>query len=322
MKIHQSSRCSPEALAFLSESLAEPPRDVTTDNLPALRAEVAAEFAPRVERALARFAVEVRPKTLAGIACLDVVPDRDRQPGTVLYCYGGGFIMGSPQEDLIVMAALAARAGVRIVAPWYRLAPEHPHPAAIDDCMTVLEAVAEDPACGPLALAGESAGGNAALSLLRRLAHDGTVMPAAVALLSPWSDLTHRGPSHRTNDGRDPTLSLDLVCQAADLYAGGRDLADPDISPLRGTWTGPLPPVTITTGTRDLFLSQNEELARILDEAGADVTLSVRDELWHVFEFYDEIPEAHHSLRDIADFLRSHLDGAAKASEKGSMAFH
>ncbi len=301
--------CSDEARAFIAASLDEPPRNVTRDNLAATRAKVAAEFAPRIKRALDRHPVEVREIMLGGTACLEIIPRTDRRPGTVLYCYGGGYIMGSPREDLIVSAALAARAGVRVVAPWYRVAPEHPYPGPIDDCMAVHAAVSDDPSCGPLALAGESAGGNAALCLLRRSMEAGASMPVAVALLSPWSDLTHEGDSHRSNDGRDPTLTLELVRQAAQLYSGGRELTHPGLSPLRGTWNEPLPPVMITTGTRDLFLDQNRTLATVLESAGADVTLRVWDDLWHVFEFYDELPEADRSLRDIAAFLRRHLDG-------------
>ena len=343
--------CSDEARAFIAAGLDAPPRHVTRDNLAATRAETAAEFAPRIERALDRYPVEVREITLGGIDCLEIIPRADRKPGTILYCYGGGYIMGSPREDLIVSAALAAHAGARVVAPWYRLAPEHPYPAAIDDCTAVHAVVAGDPSCGPLALAGESAGGNAALCLLRRSMEAGAAMPVAVALLSPWSDLKHEGDSQRTNDGRDPTpwsdlkhegdsqrtndgrdptpwsdlkhegdsqrtndgrdptLTLELTRQAALLYSGGRDLAHPGLSPLRGTWNEPLPPVMITTGTRDVLLDQNLTLATVLENAGADVTLRVWDELWHVFEFYDELPEADRSLRDIAAFLRRHLDG-------------
>ena len=301
--------CSDEARAFIAAGLDQPPRHVTRDNLSATRAETAAGFAPRIERALDRYPVEVREITLGGIDCLEIIPRADRKPGTILYCYGGGFIMGSPREDLIVSAALAARARARVVAPWYRLAPEHPYPAAIDDCTAVHTVISGDPSCGPLALAGESAGGNAALCLLRRAMEAGATMPVAVALLSPWSDLTHEGDGHRTNDGRDPTLTLDLARQAALLYSGGRDLAHPGLSPLRGTWNEPLPPVMITTGTRDLLLDQNLTLATVIEDAGADVTLRVWDDLWHVFEFYDELPEADRSLRDIAAFLRRHLDG-------------
>ena len=301
--------CSDEARAFIAAGLDAPPRHVTRDNLAATRAETAAEFAPRIERALDRYPVEVREITLGGIDCLEIIPRADRKPGTILYCYGGGYIMGSPREDLIVSAALAAHAGARVVAPWYRLAPEHPYPAAIDDCTAVHAVVAGDPSCGPLALAGESAGGNAALCLMRRSMEAGAAMPVAVVLLSPWSDLKHEGDSQRTNDGRDPTLTLELTRQAALLYSGGRDLAHPGLSPLRGTWNEPLPPVMITTGTRDVLLDQNLSLATVLENAGADVTLRVWDELWHVFEFYDELPEADRSLRDIAAFLRRHLDG-------------
>ena len=269
MPRNEALLCSQAARDFMADPAESHWNDIGPEDLPAVRRDTAEDFEPRVRRALERFGPTVREVGIGGVHCLEIVPKVRSGPGTILYFYGGGYIIGSPREDLIVSAALASHCGVRVVAPSYRLAPEHPYPAAIDDCMAVHAAIVRDPDCGPLAIAGESAGGNAALSVLRRLKLAGGAMPVAAALLSPWCDLTHSGDSHRTNDGRDPTISLALGLQAARWYAGGRDLADPDISPLWSAWDETFPAAIVTTGTRDLLMSQSVQLAQVLRAVGA-----------------------------------------------------
>lgn len=127
-------------------------------------------------------------------------------------------------------------------------------------------------------------------------------MPGAAALLSPWCDLTHGGDSLTANDGRDPTLTLAYVEGAARLYAGATPPNNAAVSPILGALDG-LPPTLVTSGTRDLLLSQSVELTARLRTAGVETDLRVWDGLWHVFEFYDELPEAAQSLREIAKFL-------------------
>src|SRR6056297_2154203 len=169
--------------------------------------------------------------------------------------------------------------------------------------------IAGVPCAGPgkLAVAGESAGGNLMLVTLRRAQAAGLPMPCAAALLSPWCDLTHGGESLAANDGRDPTLPFGNVDRAAKAYAGDAARDDPDISPLLGRFGPWFPPALITTGTRDLLLSPSVELARRLRAAGADVDLRIWDGLWHVFEFYDELPEAAESLAQAGAFLDRHF---------------
>lgn len=278
------------------------------------RDESASEFRVRAERMLARLPVCHREIVVAGIPCLEVVPITPGPAATLLYCYGGGFVCGSAFEDLIISAPLAAFANLRVVAPKYRLAPEHPWPAAVDDGFAVYRDLLERTAPGRLAIAGESAGGNLALAILLRARAQGLGLPAAAALLSPWCDLEHGGDSLDANDGRDPTLSRAWVEAAARLYCGGRDAGDPDISPINGAFDATFPPVLITTGTRDLLMSQCVRLARVLRSADVPVDLRVWDSLWHVFEFYDEIPEADASLREIARFLQHHLLSKADTS--------
>lgn len=258
-------------------------------------------FLPRAERSVARHRVTVEHVTIAGQPCLDIRPE-GRVSGTVLYCYGGGYITGSAEEDLIVSAALSAGAEARVIAVDYPLAPEHPFPAAHEAAWAVYSALIAD---GPIAIAGESAGGNLALTLMQRA----NTSPLAVLLLSPWCDLTGAGDSVGVNDGRDPTLGQKHLHAAAALYAGHADLADPSVSPVYGSFSEDGPPVMITTGTRDILQSQCVELARRMRIHGQDVRLDVYDGLWHVFEFYDELPEAADSLRACSAFLRSKLRG-------------
>ena len=142
------------------------------------------------------------------------------------------------------------------------------------------------------------------MALILRARAQGLNLPKAVTLLSPWCDLSHVGDSLIANDGRDPTLALDNIKQTIKHYAGQNDAAHPDISPINGQFDADFPPTMITTGTRDLLLSQSVSLARLLSEAGVEVDLRVWEGLWHIFEFDDRLPEAALSLSQISDFLQ------------------
>jgi acetyl esterase/lipase len=155
-----------------------------------------------------------------------------------------------------------------------------------------------------LVVSGESAGGNQVLGLLQFARDHGLVLPRCAALFSPWCDLANQGDSHIFNDGRDPTLDNAWVDIAAAWHAGGTPLDDPGLSPIHGEMRG-LPPCIITTGSRDLLMSQCLRLAQKLRAAGVECDLRVWDGLWHVFEFYP-IPEAELSIAEVADFIRRH----------------
>lgn len=309
-----SAAASREAEAFLSVNSAAPPVAPDAATIEEFRKTGAEDFRIRAKRALKQRRVTVRDITIANVPCLEVLPKHAHPVGTVLYCYGGGFVCGSAFEDLIISAPLAELANVRIIAPKYRLAPEHPWPAAIDDGFAVYRYLEQQDKPEGLAIAGESAGGNMALAIMLRANRAGLTLPKAAALLSPWCDLQHSADSLTTNDGRDPTLSLAWVEAAAAMYAGHHDRSDSDVSPINGMFTAEFPPMLITTGTRDLLMSQSEDLAGILEGAGIPTELKVWKELWHVFEFYDELPEAGASLCDIAHFLGHHLEDSVTNS--------
>ena len=153
-----------------------------------------------------------------------------------------------------------------------------------------------------------SAGGNLALALINTAATAGLPMPAVAALLSPWSDLTHASDTVRTLDGIDPTLSLVAVGDGmANAFAGGQPRNSPEISPLLAEVPKGFPPTLITSGTRDAMLSDCARLSTKLRAAGVAAELRVWEGMWHVFEFYSELPEAEASLREIAAFLSGRM---------------
>ncbi|MGI9463335.1 MAG: alpha/beta hydrolase [Aestuariivirgaceae bacterium] len=300
---------SDEALQFVENAPPLQYEPLEGADIDKYRADVRAGFAPASESATERHKVVTRQVEIAGVPCMEVTPAHDQSSFTVLYHYGGGYVTGSPFEDLPITAALCDHLKARLVVTHYRLAPEHPFPAALDDALAVYQSISQSCAAGTWAIAGESAGGNLTLSVLQRAQADGLPMPVAAALMSPWCDLCNQGDSITSNADRDPTLHPEHLFEAARAYAGERELSDAGISPLYGTFGEKFPPVIITTGTRDILMSHCVRLSRVLREAGRPVDLRVWDGLWHVFEFYDELPEAAASLREIADFLDGHLAG-------------
>jgi len=203
--------------------------DRSRENLPSIRKHTLARYIPSVKRVLSRTRVTVQATEIAGKPCLEVLPPSSvpRVDWPTLYGFGGGFVLGSPYEDLCVAAPIAAKTGSRVVIPDYRLAPEHPWPAAIDDGFALYQALAVN----PFALVGESAGGNVALALMLRAQTLGLRLPSALALLSPWCDLSNSGDSLTANQGRDPTLAFENLEACAAHYARENDTSNPDISP-------------------------------------------------------------------------------------------
>ncbi len=293
---------SPEAAALLAELQRQGPTTPDPANIEQYRSDTRAAYEPGVLAAIDTFDGDIEDLQVAGIVCKQVTPRNWPRDGiVVLYAYGGGYVSGSPFEDLLVALPLASASGARIVMVDYRLSPEHPYPLPQQDMQQVYPALLERYGADRIAVCGESAGGNQVLGLLLQLRDSGQALPFCAALLSPWCDLTNRGDSHDFNDGRDPTLSYPWVDIAAQLHAGGHPLDDPGISPLYGDLGG-LPPIMITTGSRDLLLSQCLRLAARLRAAGSACDLRVWEGLWHVFEF-SPIPEADTSIGEIAEFI-------------------
>lgn len=291
---------SPAAHRFLTEAEPLTMMDLSPGAMAERRQAIYDAVVPGGKRLAETLGVQVTEGQVAGVPVQWVTPADPRHDHTLLYFFGGGHITGSPDEDLSITARLAHYMGARVCAPHYRLAPEHPFPAARIDAVAVYTDLISR---GRVAVAGESAGANLTLALLSQI----TTMPHAVALMSPWCDLTHQGDTITTLDGIDPSLDYPhQLRHMAQGYAGGRLLNDPEISPLYAPVQG-FPPTIITTGTRDLLLSDSARLSTKLRAAGVTVDLRVFEGMWHVFEYYPDLPEAELSTRGIAEFLTQHL---------------
>ncbi|MFO1169507.1 MAG: alpha/beta hydrolase [Hyphomicrobiaceae bacterium] len=283
------------------------PLDVSVDALVALRRTLLDTVGPAGREVAKAAGVTVEEARVGGVPVQWVIPRDASSNAVIQYAFGGGYVTGSPEEDLAITARLAAFSGARVCAVRYRLAPEHPYPAQREDALAVYRGLLSSGA-RKIAVSGESAGGNLSLALIGAAAAEGLPMPVAAALLSPWCDLTHSGDSAATNDGVDPVFSRDLWGVAmARTFAGGQPLDLPGISPIHAPVPKGFPPTLITSGTRDLLLSDCARLSTKLRAAGVAAELRVWEGMWHVFEYYPELPEAEASLNELGAFLKRHL---------------
>jgi epsilon-lactone hydrolase len=234
-------------------------------------------------------------------------------PGTdagrvLLFLHGGGFELGSVRSDGELAARLGRHGRMRVLFPEYRLAPEHPFPAAIDDVVTVWRWLRTDQAlsAASMAVAGDSAGGGLAIALLVAMRDAGEALPAVAVLMSPTVDLTSSGASMTERADQDPISTPAMLRQFAADYLAGADPKTPLASPLFASLTG-LPPLLIQVGTADLLLSDSERLAKAAAEAGVDVTLEIGEGLPHVYQLLLGTPEAAEATEEIGMFLRGRV---------------
>ncbi len=229
----------------------------------------------------------IEPTTLNGVPA-EVVTARDARPGvTVAHFHGGGYCVGSARIVRLWAARLSGRARCRVVLPDYRLAPEHPHPAALDDARQVLAALLggaapASAAAGSVVVSGDSAGGGLALALLQAARDAGQPLPAGAMLLSPWLDLTADRRAVPDLVRRDTVLSPDWLAACAAVYTGPADPADPAISPLLADLAG-LPPLLVQSGSDDLLAPDAGRLTAAASAAGTDVTYTRWPGLGHDF---------------------------------------
>ena len=202
----------------------------------------------------------------------------------ILHCHGGGYSTGSYLYARTLTSKLAASTSMDVLCFNYRLAPEHPYPAAPEDAMKawnylmLLGYGARD-----VILTGDSAGGNLALSLMLRLKQEGRLLPRGLVLMSPWTDLTSSGESFLEKAELDPVLTNAYIDSMIKAYAPGEELTDPRISPLFGDFTG-FPPVYIQVGENEILLSDSARLHQAFVEANVPVRMDIFPGMWHVFQ--------------------------------------
>jgi acetyl esterase/lipase len=229
--------------------------------------------------------------------------------GVLLYLHGGGYFACSPQTHRAATCAFAL-AGYRTFAPDYRLAPEHPFPAGLDDAVSVCRALLEEHDPGRLVVAGDSAGGGMSVALLVRLREENASMPAAAALFSPFVDLAATGESMQRNSARCAMFTHDVIPRAARFYVGDRDVRMPLASPLYADLHG-LPPLLIHVGEDETLLDDSVRLAARARDAGVTVELKVWPRVPHVWQlFHRYVPEGRASLREAAEFFDRRIDSS------------
>jgi epsilon-lactone hydrolase len=237
------------------------------------------------------------------VSAKDARPDR-----TVLYFHGGGYVVGSVRTHRALVSRISRAARARVLSLDYRLAPENPFPAAVEDgfaayCSLLQMGIPPE----RIAFAGDSAGGGLTVAVLLALRDAGQPLPAAAVCISPWLDLTLSGESVRTLAAVDPMVRAEQLQRMADAYLGGADPRAPLASPLHGEPAG-LPPLLIQVGTAEVLLDDSTRFAAAAREACVDVTLEAWEEMVHVWHFFAVIlPEGRQAIDRIGEYLRARL---------------
>jgi monoterpene epsilon-lactone hydrolase len=254
-------------------------------------------FAPKVA------GVRYEPLDIFGMPAEWIVPEDAKDDHVLFYIHGGGYVIGSIKSHRKMVARMASAASCRALLFEYRLAPEQPFPAALEDALTAyrwLLAQGYEPA--KIAIAGDSAGGGLSMATLITLRDAGEPLPAAALLLSPWTDLTGTGETLRTVGWRDPVLNPKLGIKWALWYIGDADPSNPLISPIYGDLSG-LPPLFIQVGTSEMLLDDSRMLAGRAESHGVPIQLDIWDDMFHVWHAgAPRMPESNEAIEVFANF--------------------
>tara|TARA_R110001592_G_scaffold362770_1_gene678159 strand:+ start:6899 stop:7783 length:885 start_codon:yes stop_codon:yes gene_type:complete len=250
--------------------------------------------------------VHITPINAAGVSAEWLEPSESSPDNVILYLHGGGYFMGSPATHRGLVGHLAHACGVRALSVDYRLAPEHPFPAALEDSLTVYQWVLDQGVLPKnIIIAGDSAGAGLALATLVSLRDNQKPLPAMALCISPWTDLALTGESIETCAEIDPYISNDQL-KLGSHYMGKNDAKLPLISPLYADLQG-LPPLLVHVGTDEILLSDSTRLAEKAKAAGVDVTLKVWEHMWHDFHMWAPyLPEANSAIAEMAVFVKTH----------------
>jgi epsilon-lactone hydrolase len=274
----------------------------TAEQIPEFRKAMDAQTPP-VPDGIAVEPVEAAPVPMEWVYAKDASKDK-----VLLYFHGGVYVIESAKSRRPFEAAISTAAGVRILSIDYRMAPEHPFPAAVEDAKKAYKWLLEKGyKPGSIALAGDSAGGGLAIAVLLALRNEKVKLPKAAVLLSPWTDLTLQSASIKSNKATDIPLPVEWALAMGKAYAGKAGLKHPQVSPLFSDPTG-LPPLLIQAGSAEMLLDDSKGFARKAHEAGVDVSLQVYKGMWHVFQAYGSgVKEAQKAISEIGEFLKKHL---------------
>ena len=245
-----------------------------------------------------------------GVTAEWVVAEGASDSRVVLYFHGGGYIIGSPRTHRAMLAHLSRDAAARVLSLDYRLAPEHPFPAPVEDSVAAYRWLLNegfDPA--RIALGGDSAGGGLTVAALVQIRYLGLPIPGAGVCVSPWVDMEGLGESMETRAAADPMVGKENLMVSAKTYLGGADPRAPLAAPLYADLRG-LPPLLIQVGDAEVLLDDSTRLAGIAREAGVDVQMDVWDDMIHVWHVFAPIlPEGKQAIKQAGDFIKKHTGG-------------
>lgn len=246
--------------------------------------------------------------TVGEIPGLWAIPSGADTASALLYLHGGGYVMGSSATHRKMVGHLAKAIGVRAFIADYRLAPEHPYPAAIKDAVAAFRGLLAD-GIRPnrIVVGGDSAGGGLTVAMLLSLRDDGRPLPAAAMLLSPWTDLAFTGESLTSREGTDLTVTQTGARKMAEYYLGSAKARAPLASPLFADLRG-IPPTRIQAGADEILLDDSVRIAEKMKNSRVDVTIEVFPEMQHVFQFgAGTLPESDDAIARLGEFARKHL---------------
>lgn len=232
-----------------------------------------------------------------------IPPDEDPEK-VIFYTHGGGYGMGDLISSRALIAPIAKKTGIRVFSFEYRLAPEHPFPAAFDDAKEAYEYVlGQGYSPGNIIAFGESAGGGLAVSNILRLIAEGKEAPKCLVTISPWSDLTATGQTYFLNEDKDPLLRGKYLKRLADSYVGDDSPLNPYISPAFASYDDRFPPTLIQAGSDEVLLDDSKLLYNAMKDGGVDVDIEIYPKMWHVFHIW-QIEESDKAITAIDEFIK------------------
>ncbi len=268
--------------------------------------------APARREAREKLGVTMEPTVIGGVKAFILTPKEikpENRNRLLVHVHGGGYVYAPGEAGTAEGTLMAAYGGYKVISFDYRMPPDFPYPAAMDDAMAVWKAAIKMQDPRNMAIFGTSTGGGMTLAMILRAKQEGLPLPAAIAPGTPWSDLTETGDTYKTNEWLDNVLVSynGYLVRAARLYANGHDLKDPQLSPIYGDFHG-FPPAILTSGTRDLFLSLTVLTHRKLRQAGVEAELQVYEGMSHAQYNFDAFaPETKEVFTEIAKFFDKHL---------------
>jgi len=256
--------------------------------------------------------IELETEYIGEVPCLWIREKQSLEDYVIVYVHGGGLVEGSAVTTRELGARLTKIIRIPVLVVDYRLAPEHPYPAALHDVKTVYKSLLKH-RYNPeqIIFGGDSNGGGLALAALIALRDEGESQPSSIFLISPVVDLTFSGESMINRANLDPFTSKEVLIHCAQLYTQGADIRLPLISPLYADLSG-LPAMLIQIGDHEILLSDSVRLAYKVNHSGSVATLKVWDTMWHVWHCYSNLPEAQQAIEEIRDFLYQTLQIMAK----------